>query len=313
MTSVVIIGNSKLLQDRMDKRFLAPGLFSALGIISKKAAADLIVLSKRDELIDGALIREGVQLKWITDTTLLPQLCEDATTVWFVAEPEEISRNSHLSDVARLIMFESSECAWDDVKEEICSPMRIGISERVTSETSIAVNVNLDGSGDSEISTGIGFFDHMLTQIARHSGINLLINAKGDLHIDEHHTIEDTALALGEAISQALGEKRGITRYAFLLPMDEALSHIALDLSGRNWLVWEAPFSREKIGDMPTEMFYHFFKSLTDTLRCTLHIKSTGDNEHHKIEGIFKGFGKVLGMAVARGSGTEIPSSKGVL
>ena len=186
--------------------------------------------------------------------------------------------------------------------------------ERKTSETSILVEINLDGRGDSSISTGIGFFDHMLEQIARHSGCDLKIKTKGDLHVDEHHCIEDTALALGQALFDALGDKSGIQRYGFMVPMDESLAHVALDLSGRSWLEWQAEFKREMIGAMPTEMFYHFFKSFCDTAKCTLHVKADGQNEHHKIEAIYKAFGKVLGLAIGRTQDSNnVPSTKGVL
>jgi len=183
---------------------------------------------------------------------------------------------------------------------------------RDTNETKIKIDLDLDGSGTSSISTGLGFFDHMLEQLARHSGCDLDINVDGDLHIDEHHTIEDTALALGEAFLQALGDKKGITRYGFLLPMDDILAQVAIDFGGRPWLVWEVDFKREKIGEMPTEMFYHFFKSFTDTAKCNLNIKAEGQNEHHKIEAIFKAWAKTIQMAVKK-SGDQLPSTKGVL
>ena len=193
--------------------------------------------------------------------------------------------------------------------------MRSATISRKTSETSIDVTVNLDGTGTYAVSTGIGFFDHMLDQLARHSGADLSIHVEGDLHIDEHHTIEDTALALGEAYRQAIGDKRGISRYGFLLPMDEALAQVAIDFSGRPWIVWDAEFKREKIGEMPTEMFFHFFKSFSDTSLSNLNIKVEGDNEHHKIESIFKAFAKAIKMAVKRDLKALdfMPSTKGVL
>jgi imidazoleglycerol-phosphate dehydratase/histidinol-phosphatase len=176
------------------------------------------------------------------------------------------------------------------------------------------VELNLDGSGRHRINTGLGFFDHMLDQLAKHSGADMLIEVQGDLHIDEHHTIEDTAIALGEAFAQALGDKRGLARYGFLLPMDDALAQAAIDFSGRPWLVWEAEFTREKVGDMPTEMFYHFFKSFADAARCNLNIKCQGSNEHHKIEAIFKAVAKAIKAALQRDAAKmEIPSTKGVL
>jgi imidazoleglycerol-phosphate dehydratase / histidinol-phosphatase len=204
---------------------------------------------------------------------------------------------------------------WDAIYEAIKLPARIAKVQRNTKETQISVELNLDGKGKAQIETGLGFFDHMLDQLAKHSGADLKIKVAGDLHIDEHHTIEDTALALGEAYLQALGDKRGTNRYGFLLPMDEALAQVAIDFSGRNWLVWEAEFKREKIGEMPTEMFYHFFKSFTDTAKCNLNIKVEGDNEHHKIEAIFKAWAKAIKMAVTRDPKAmdNMPSTKGVL
>lgn len=185
---------------------------------------------------------------------------------------------------------------------------------RQTSETDIRITLTLDGHGRADIDTGLGFFDHMLAQIARHGGCDLSVHVHGDLHIDEHHTIEDTALALGQAFREALGDKRGIERYGFLLPMDDALAQVALDFGGRPWLVWDAPFTREKVGELPTEMFYHFFKSFADAARCNLNIKAEGDNEHHKIEAIFKGLARAIRMAVRRdATRMEIPSTKGTL
>lgn len=203
--------------------------------------------------------------------------------------------------------------SWDDIYRFLRYPERIAEIQRDTKETKIYIRLNLDGSGKSDIQTGLGFFDHMLDQLARHSGGDLTIRVEGDLHVDEHHTIEDTALALGEAYSKALGDKRGIERYGYLLPMDDVLAQVAIDFSGRNWLVWEAEFKREKVGDMPTEMFYHFFKSFTDTARCNLNVKVEGENEHHKIESIFKAWAKSIKMAVKRGESNAIPSTKGIL
>ncbi|MBI3512306.1 MAG: bifunctional histidinol-phosphatase/imidazoleglycerol-phosphate dehydratase HisB [Bacteroidetes bacterium] len=189
---------------------------------------------------------------------------------------------------------------------------RIIVHERKTNETKISVELNLDGTGKAEISTGLAFFDHMLEQLARHGNLDLKISAKGDLHIDEHHTIEDTAITLGEAFAKALGDKRGIERYGFLLPMDDCLAQVAIDFGGRPWIEWSAVFTREKIGEMPTEMFFHFFKSFSDAAKCNLNIKAEGTNEHHKIESIFKAFAKAIRMAVKR-EGNSLPSTKGVL
>lgn len=202
---------------------------------------------------------------------------------------------------------------WDDIYNFLKGEKRIAEVKRSTKETDISVKINLDGSGKGKINTGIDFFDHMLEQVARHSGCDLEIKVKGDLEVDEHHTIEDTALALGEAFRNALGSKKGIERYGFLLPMDDSLVQIAVDFSGRSWLVWKAKFKREKIGEVPTEMFYHFFKSFCDTAGCNLNVKAIGDNEHHKIEAIFKAFGKSIKQAVSKTGTSEIPSTKGTL
>ena len=203
---------------------------------------------------------------------------------------------------------------WEEIYNYLKLPERKITHSRVTKETDIKVIINLDGTGNSNISTGLAFFDHMLEQIAKHGNIDLSINAKGDLHIDEHHTIEDTAITIGEAFAKALGDKRGIERYGFCLPMDDCLAQVALDFGGRNWIEWQADFKREKVGDMPTEMFYHFFKSFSDASKCNLNIKVEGQNEHHKIESIFKAFAKALKMAVKRdATNMSLPSTKGIL
>ena len=215
-------------------------------------------------------------------------------------------------DLRSTIALETS--SW----KEIYSFLKLGLRKvshaRNTNETKIQVDINLTGSGIANIHTGLGFFDHMLEQIARHGNIDLAINTIGDLHIDEHHTIEDTGLALGEAFALALADKRGMERYGFALPMDEAEAKVLIDFGGRNWLVWDASFKREKIGEMPTEMFFHFFKSFSDAAKCNLNISCAGDNEHHKIEAIFKAFAKAIKMAVKRDPfSNQLPSTKGVL
>ncbi|WP_373724925.1 bifunctional histidinol-phosphatase/imidazoleglycerol-phosphate dehydratase HisB [Bacteroides heparinolyticus] len=203
---------------------------------------------------------------------------------------------------------------WDKVTEFLFAGERKAEVRRTTKETDIHVALDLDGNGHCDIATGLGFFDHMLEQIGKHGSIDLTIRVKGDLEVDEHHTIEDTALALGECIYQALGSKRGIERYGYALPMDDSLCQVCLDFGGRPWLVWDAEFKREKIGEMPTEMFLHFFKSLSDAAKMNLNIKAEGQNEHHKIEGIFKALARALKMAVKRDIyHFELPSSKGVL
>jgi len=203
--------------------------------------------------------------------------------------------------------------SWANIYQFLRYPARVTTVVRNTNETQIEIQLNLDGTGKTDIHTGLGFFDHMLEQLGRHSGSDLYIRVNGDLHIDEHHTVEDTALALGTAYAQALGEKRGLVRYGFLLPMDEALAQVAIDFSGRPWLVWDAEFKREKVGDLPTELFFHFFKSFTDNSKATLNISCQGDNEHHKIEAIFKAVAKAIKMAVQRDASGSIPSTKGIL
>jgi len=211
-----------------------------------------------------------------------------------------------------VIALESSD--WQQIYEFLKLENRTAELTRNTNETKIFINLNLDGTGKSDISTGIEFFDHMLDQIARHGNMDLIIKVNGDLEVDEHHTIEDTMIALGEVFAKALGNKLGIERYGFCLPMDDCLAQVAIDFGGRNWLVWEADFKREMIGKMPTEMFYHLFKSFTDGAKCNLNIKAEGTNEHHKIEGIFKAFAKAIKAAVKRDPEKMIlPSTKGML
>ena len=206
------------------------------------------------------------------------------------------------------------DMTWERIAELLFAGERVAEVRRTTKETDIHVRLNIDGTGKCDISTGLGFFDHMLEQIGKHGMMDLLIHTKGDLHVDEHHTIEDTAIALGECILQALGDKRGIERYGYCLPMDDCLCSVALDFGGRPWLVWDATFQRERIGEMPTEMFLHFFKSLSDAAKMNLNIKAEGQNEHHKIEGIFKALARALKMAVKRDIyHYELPSTKGML
>lgn len=221
---------------------------------------------------------------------------------------EEMERQG-LADTCVLV---SSD--WDDIYACVAAPERTAKVVRNTKETAIEVELNLDGSGVCNISTGLGFFDHMLHQIGRHAGVDLSIRVKGDLHVDEHHTIEDTGLALGEAFKQAVGNKLGMERYGFCLPMDDCLAMAAIDFGGRPWLIWDTEFKREKVGDMPTEMFMHFFKSFSDAALCNLNIKAEGDNEHHKIEAIFKAVAKAIKHAIKRDVfNFELPSTKGKL
>lgn len=234
-----------------------------------------------------------------------------AKGIWLHADDAEASSLLSENPAIRPVLITDD---WDRVTEYLFAGERTAVVCRTTHETDIYVELNLDGNGTTRISTGLGFFDHMLEQIGKHSGMNLTIRVKGDLQVDEHHTIEDTAIALGEALLKALGDKRGIERYGFSLPMDDCLCSVVLDFGGRPWLVWDADFRREKVGDMPTEMFLHFFKSLSDAARMNLTIKAEGTNEHHKIEGIFKALARAIKMAVKRDIYKfELPSTKGVL
>jgi imidazoleglycerol-phosphate dehydratase/histidinol-phosphatase len=227
----------------------------------------------------------------------------------FISDNTQILSEKQLEEFCA---FQSTD--WNRIAEFLFAGERTATVKRTTKETDILVELNLDGSGKCHIDTGLKFFDHMLEQIGKHSGSNLTIVVKGDLEVDEHHTIEDTALALGEALSKALGNKRGVERYGFTLPMDDCLCSVALDFGGRPWLVYDAEFKREYIGDLPTEMILHFFKSLSDAAHMNLNIKAEGDNEHHKIEGIFKALAKAIKMAVKRDIYQyELPSTKGVL
>lgn len=214
----------------------------------------------------------------------------------------------------RALIVGKDGMTWDKITELLFAGERVAETRRTTHETDIYVKVNLDGNGTCDIHTGLGFFDHMLEQIGKHGMIDLTVHTAGDLYVDEHHTIEDTALVLGDCLLKALGDKRGIERYGYTLPMDDCLCQVALDFGGRPWLVWDADFHREKIGDMPTEMFLHFFKSLSDAAHMNLNVKATGENEHHKIEGIFKALARSLKMAVRRDIyHYELPSTKGTL
>ena len=271
------------------------------------------MLSKYFNNPDYDLVNSFVIGDRITDMQLAKNL--GAKGIWLNTDESKGAAevNTTIETLRKeVIVLESLD--WKDIYEFLKSPDRKVQHDRITNETKIKVNINLDGKGNSSISTGLPFFDHMLDQLARHGNIDLAIECKGDLHIDEHHTIEDTGLALGEAMVKALGDKRGIERYGFLLPMDDCLAQVAIDFGGRNWIVWEAEFKREKIGDMPTEMFFHFFKSFSDAAKCNLNIKASGDNEHHKIESIFKAFAKAIKMAVKKDINNDsLPSTKGVL
>ncbi len=248
----------------------------------------------------------------ITDVELAKNLGSKAI---FIKNEENLGGNeiaTSLEELQNVIALQTTN--WQQIYEFLKLEQRTASIKRTTNETDIAINLNLDGTGKSNINTGISFFDHMLDQIARHGQMDLDIQVKGDLEVDEHHTIEDTAIALGEVFAKALGNKLGIERYGFCLPMDDCLAQAAIDFGGRNWLVWEAEFKREMIGQMPTEMFFHFFKSFTDGAKANLNIKAEGTNEHHKIEAIFKAFAKAIKVAVKRDTEKMIlPSTKGML
>jgi len=248
----------------------------------------------------------------ITDVELAKNLGSKAI---FIKNEENLGGNeiaTSLEELQNVIALQTTD--WQKIYEFLKLDERTASISRTTNETDIAITLNLDGIGKSNINTGISFFDHMLDQIARHGQMDLDIQVKGDLEVDEHHTIEDTAIALGEVFAKALGNKLGIERYGFCLPMDDCLAQVAIDFGGRNWLVWEAEFKREMIGQMPTEMFFHFFKSFTDGAKANLNIKAEGTNEHHKIEAIFKAFAKAIKVAVKRDTEKMIlPSTKGML
>ena len=248
----------------------------------------------------------------ITDVQLAKNL--GCKAIWLNNDPAlggaEVSDSRR--DLESVIAVETTE--WSKIYEFLRLGLRRVVHERNTNETRIKIELNIDGSGKAAIVTGLGFFDHMLEQIARHGKMDLTIRADGDLHIDEHHTIEDTGIALGEAFAKALADKRGMERYGFALPMDEAEAQVLIDFGGRPWIVWNAEFRRERIGEMPTEMFFHFFKSFSDAARCNLNIVCRGENEHHKIEAIFKAFAKAIRMAVRRDPlSLYLPSTKGML
>ncbi len=237
-----------------------------------------------------------------------------AKAIWLNNNPDlgATEAQNKIENLDDVLAIQTSD--WDDIYRFLKVGDRKIEHIRKTNETEVKIEINLDGKGNADISTGLNFFDHMLDQIARHGGIDLKVHTKGDLHIDEHHTIEDTGIALGEAFSLALADKKGIERYGFCLPMDDCLSQVAIDFGGRSWIVWEAEFKREKVGDMPTEMFYHFFKSFSDASKSNLNIKVEGDNEHHKIEAIFKAFAKAIKMSVKRDiNNMRLPSTKGLL
>ena len=332
--------------DSFEKLEFVPGAISALRQIARKTNYELILVSNQDGLgttsfpedtfwpihnfIIQTLRGEGIEFSaqhidrsFPADnkptrkpgTAMLTAYMQgdyDLNNSFVIGDRETDRQLAHNLGAKALILSEQTD--WAKIEQIVIGGLRTADIRRKTKETEINIKINLDGSGEAEINTGIGFFDHMLEQIARHGMIDLMINVSGDLNVDEHHTIEDTAIVLGQCLDKAFGDKRGIQRYGFCLPMDDCLCQTALDLGGRPWLVWDAEFKREKIGDMPTEMFLHFFKSLSDNAKMNLNIKAEGQNEHHKIEGIFKSFARALRMAIARDTEhLQLPSSKGVL
>lgn len=334
--------------DAFDKLVFVPGVFKNLSFIAQKLDFELVMVSNQDGLgtdafpedtfwpvhnfIINTLEGEGITF---ARQHIDPHFPEDnhpnrkpgtGMLTQYMNNPEYDLEGSYVigdretdAQLAKnlgcnALILNKDGMTWDKIAELLFAGERRASVKRATKETDILVDLNLDGTGKCDISTGLGFFDHMLEQIGKHGGIDLTIKVKGDLYVDEHHTIEDTGLALGECLLQALGNKRGIERYGYCLPMDDCLCQVALDFGGRPWLIWDAEFKREKIGEMPTEMFFHFFKSLSDTAKMNLNIKAEGDNEHHKIEGIFKALARALKMSVKRDIYYfELPSSKGVL
>lgn len=330
--------------DSFEKLQFVPGVFNALSFLRQHTDYEFVMVSNQDGLgtesfpeptfwpvhnfILETLKGEGVTFDEILIDRHFPE--DNAPTrkpntgmvEKYLSDPEYDMADSYVigdrdtdQQFAQNIGCKYLQVGeWAKIAELVFAGERTAEVTRTTKETNILVRVNLDGTGRCDINTGLGFFDHMLEQIGRHGMIDLTVHTKGDLHIDEHHTIEDTALALGECIDRALGSKRGIERYGYSLPMDDCLCSVALDFGGRPWLVWDAEFHREKIGEMPTEMFLHFFKSLSDAARMNLNIRAEGQNEHHKIEGIFKALARALKMAVRRDiCHYELPSTKGML
>lgn len=334
--------------DSFEKLRFVPGMFRNLSFIARHTDYELVMVSNQDGLgtesfpedtfwpvhrfIIQALEDEGIHFAaqhidphFPADnhpnrkpgtgmlTAYMNSEQYDMEGSWVIGDRES-DRQLAENLGCRALILGSDGTDWDRVAERVFAGDRICERHRTTRETDISVRLNIDGSGKTNIHTGLGFFDHMLDQIGHHGMMDLDITCHGDLHVDEHHTIEDVAIVLGETLLQALGDKRGIERYGFQLPMDDCECSVSLDFSGRPWLVWEADFHRERVGDMPTEMFLHFFKSLSDAARMNLHIRATGQNEHHKIEGIFKALARSLRMAVRRDiSHYTLPSSKGTL
>ncbi len=339
--------------DSLEKLEFYPGVFQYLSRIAKELNYELVMVTNQDGLgtssfpeetfwpaqnkIINAFKNEGIVFADIIidktmpednaptrkpGTALLTQYMNgnyDLTNSYVLGDRiTDVQLAKNLGCEAIFLGEENEDAAlstknWANIYSFLKSKPRKATVVRKTNETNIEVTINLDGTGKSALNTGLGFFDHMLEQIAKHGNIDISVEVKGDLHIDEHHTIEDVAITLGETFLKALDNKKGIERYGFLLPMDDCFAQVAIDFGGRPWLVWDAAFTREKIGEMPTEMFMHFFKSFSDNAKCNLNIKAEGDNEHHKIESIFKAFAKAVKMAVSKTDNFTIPSTKGTL
>lgn len=333
--------------DSFDKLKFTKGVFRNLAFIREKLDFEFVMVSNQDGLGTDAFpeatfwpvhnfILQTLEGEGITfdDVLIDPHFPEDNAPTRkpgtglvekYIRDPEYDMAGSYVigdRETDRLFarnigckaLILGDGLTWDKIAETLFAGERTAEVRRKTRETDIHIRVNLDGTGQCDIATGLGFFDHMLEQIGKHGMMDLTIHTKGDLNVDEHHTIEDTAIALGECLRDALGDKRGIERYGYCLPMDDCLCAVCLDFGGRAWLVWDAAFHRERIGDVPTEMFLHFFKSLSDAARMNLNIRAEGQNEHHKIEGIFKALARALRMAVRRDIfHYELPTTKGML
>ena len=334
--------------DSFEKLEFVEGVFRNLGFIRKNLDFEFVMVSNQDGLgtdsfpedtfwpvhnfILQTLKGEGIEFDNILIDRHFPEdnhPCRKPGTgmlTEYINNPEYDLANSYVigdreTDAqlaenlgCKALILGKDDITWEKIAEILFAGERTAEITRTTHETDITVRINLDGTGKCDIQTGLGFFDHMLEQIGRHGMMDLYVRCNGDLHVDEHHSIEDTGIVLGECLLKALGDKRGIERYGYTLPMDDCLCQVALDFGGRPWLVWDAEFHREKVGEMPTEMFLHFFKSVSDAAKMNLNIKAEGENEHHKIEGIFKAFARSIRMAVKRDIyHYQLPSTKGAL